>query len=79
MDTPEILQQLADLTLRLENEPDNADLLMQRGELRYQLGDKQGSWRDLQQALKLKPELLATISGSAKTRERKRFKMPNNM
>ncbi|MBR1916259.1 MAG: tetratricopeptide repeat protein [Bacteroidaceae bacterium] len=72
------LQLLADLTLRLQEEPDNADLLMQRGQLRYQMGDKNGSWQDLQRALELKPALMATISGEAKTPERKVFKMPKN-
>jgi len=70
------LQLLADLTLRLQEDPDNADLLMQRGQLRYQMGDKNGSWQDLQRALELKPALMASINGEAKTPERKVFKMP---
>ena len=72
------LQLLADLTLRLQEDPDNADLLMQRGQLRYQMGDKNGSWQDLQRALELKPALMASINGEAKTPERKVLKMPKN-
>ena len=75
----DIYRQLADLTLRLQEEPDNAELLMQRGQIRYQLHDKEGAWQDLQHALELKPELAKTITGEAKTAERKPFKMPKDL
>ena len=67
MNTQDSLQLLADLTLRLQEEPDNTDLLMQRGQLLYQMGNKTLAWQDLEHALQLKPELAKSIIGFAKS------------
>ena len=66
MTKQDLFRQLTDLTLQLQNEPDNAELLMQRGQIRYRLNDKQGAWEDLQRALELKPELMKIINGKIK-------------
>ena len=63
MTKQDLFRQLTDLSLRLQTEPDNAELLMQRGQIRYRLNDNQGAWEDLQHALELKPELLKKING----------------
>lgn len=78
MNEQDIYRQLADLTLSLQNEPDNAELLMQRGQILFQLHDKNGAWQDLKRALELKPELATTISGEAKTPGRKAYKLPKD-
>lgn len=66
MTKQDLFRQLTDLTLQLQNDPDNAELLMQRGQIRYRLNDKQGAWEDLQRALELKPELMKKINGKIK-------------
>ncbi|MBO4731015.1 MAG: hypothetical protein J5593_06030 [Bacteroidaceae bacterium] len=66
MTKQDLFRQLTDLTLQLQNDPDNAELLMQRGQIRYRLNDKQGAWEDLQRALELKPELMKIINGKIK-------------
>ena len=50
MTRQDLFRQLTDLTLQLQKEPDNAELLMQRGQIRYRLNDKPGAWEDLQDA-----------------------------
>ena len=68
MTKQDLFRQLTDLTLQLQTEPDNAELLMQRGQIRYRLNDKPGAWEDLQNALELKPELMKKINGKVKNK-----------
>lgn len=68
MTRQDLFRQLTDLSLRLQTEPDNAELLMQRGQIRYRLNDKLGAWEDLQCALELKPELMKNINGIVKNK-----------
>ena len=75
MTQEELYARLAALTLQLQDEPDNAGLLKERGQVYYQLGYKNKSWQDLQRAIELQPELMSSITGQAKTPGRKVFRM----
>lgn len=65
----DILTASVEATKAIEEQPDNYEAYLIRGQISMAFGDKTGAAEDLQKAVELNPSLLTQMSGEFKNKE----------